>query len=168
MNLERDNIVDNLAKEIEDLKNQNLELKKKVDDFQILKNQFNELKKNYNLIMEEYNKKKEKENEEEQRKKNEEKIEQQRQKEEENLLAMNDNLNLNNNFELKNFDNPKSIAQLPVERLRPKTVAVYCIIENNKRIYQMAYPKYKYFNRDNNGYEESDIIIYNLVTNNID
>ena len=168
MNLERENIVDNLAKEIEDLKNQNLELKKKVDDFQILKNQFNELKKNYNLIMEEYNKKKEKENEEEQRKKNEEKIEQQRQKEEENLLAMNDNLNLNNNFELKNFDNPKSIAQLPVERLGPKTVAVYCIIENNKRIYQMAYPKCKYFNRDNNGYEESDIIIYNLVTNNID
>ena len=32
----------------------------------------------------------------------------------------------------------------------------------------MAYPKCKYFNRDNNGYEESDIIIYNLVTNNID
>ena len=30
MNLERDNIVDNLAKEIEDLKNQNLELKKKL------------------------------------------------------------------------------------------------------------------------------------------
>ena len=118
--------------------------------------------------MEEYNKKKEKENEEEQRKKNEEKIEQQRQKEEENLLAMNDNLNLNNNFELKNFDNPKSIAQLPVERLRPKTVAVYCIIENNKRIYQMAYPKCKCFKKDNDGYEESDIIIYNLITNNID
>ena len=164
--LKSNDIVDVLAKEVEGLKKANVELKKNNED--ILK-QFNEIKNNYDLLMEEYNKTKKKEKEEEQRKIDEEKKEEQRQKDEENFSAMNDNLNLNNNFEFKNFENLQFIEAIPVEEMRPKTVAVYSIIKNNKRLYQMAYPKYKfYYYGEHNKVENSDIIIYNLTSNKID
>ena len=166
--LKSNDIVDVLAKEVEGLKKANVELKKNNED--ILK-QFNEIKNNYDLLMEEYNKTKKKEKEEEQRKIDEEKKEEQRQKDEENFSAMNDNLNLNNNFEFKNFENLQFIEAIPVEEMRPKTVAVYSIIKNNKRLYQMAYPKYKFYYSGGDycyKYENSDIIIYNLTSNKID
>ena len=163
--LKSNDIVDVLAKEVEGLKKANVELKKNNED--ILK-QFNEIKNNYDLLMEEYNKTKKKEKEEEQRKIDEEKKEEQRQKDEENFSAMNDNLNVNNNFEFKNFKDPQFIEAIPVEEMRQKTVAVYCIIKNNKRLYQMAYPKYKFYFQHDYKNENSDIIIYNLTSNKID
>ena len=164
-NLEKGDFIGVLAKEFEQLKNKNKELENKIDELQ--KNN-NILKNNYDLLMEEYNKKKEKEKEEEQRKIDEEKKEEQRQKDEENYSAMNDNLNLNNNFEFNNFENIENKEAIPVKEMMPKTVAVYCIIKNNKRVYQMAYPKYEYYYRNDYKYEKSDIIIYNLITNKID
>ena len=86
-------------------------------------------------------------------------------KDEENFSAINDNLNLINNFEFKNFDNIKNIDTIPARQEQPKTVAVYCIIKNNKRLYQMAYPKY--ITCDENG-KQSYIIIYDLISNKID
>ena len=132
-NLEKSDFVGVLAKEVEQLKKKNKDLENKIDELQ--KNH-NILKNNYNLLMEEHNKKKEKEKEEEQRKIDEEKKEEQRQKDEENFSAMNDNLNLNNNFEFNSFENIECKEAIPVKRMKPKTVAVYCIIKNNKRVYQ--------------------------------
>ena len=167
-NLEKGDFIGVLAKEFELLKKKNKELENKIDELQ--KNN-NILKNNYDLLMEEYNKKKEKEKEEEQRKIDEEKKEEQRQKDEENYSSMNDNLNLNNNFEFNNFENIENKEAIPVKEMMPKTVAVYCIIKNNKRVYQMAYPKYEYYcNNTYHNYEigKCDIIIYNLITNKID
>ena len=113
----------------------------------------------------EHNKIIEKEKEEQQKKLDEEKKEEQRQKDEENFSAMNDNLNLTNNFDFKNFDTLQNIDTIPVEQMQPKSVAVYCIIKNNKRLYQMAYPKNKIYDQYN---KQSYIIIYNLISNKID
>ena len=164
-NLEKSDFVGVLAKEVEQLKKKNKDLENKIDELQ--KNH-NILKNNYNLLMEEHNKKKEKEKEEEQRKIDEEKKEEQRQKDEENFSAMNDNLNLNNNFEFNSFENIECKEAIPVKRMKPKTVAVYCIIKNNKRVYQIAYPKNEFYYRNDYEIRRSDIIIYNLITNKID
>ena len=164
-NLEKNDFVGVLAKEVEQLEKKNKELESKIDELQ--KNN-DILKNNFDLLMKEYNKKKEKENEEEQRKIDEAKKEEQLQKDEENYSAMNDNLNLNNNFKFKNFENIENKEAIRVKEMMHKTVAVYCIIKNNKRVYQMAYPKYEYYYINNNKYGNSDIIIYNLITNKID
>ena len=47
--------------------------------------------------------------------------------------------------------------------MKPKTVAVYCIIKNNKRLYQMAYPAYSNYNS-----KYTHIIIYDIISNKID
>jgi len=152
--LNKEDKADFLAKEVEQLKKKNKELENKINELQ---------KKHNDLLMNEHNKKIEKEKEEEQKKIEEEKKEEQRQKDEENFSAINDNLNLINNFEFKNFDNIKNIDTILVEQMQPKTVAVYCIIKNNKRLYQMAYPAYSNYNS-----KYTHIIIYNIISNKID
>ena len=154
--LNKEDKADFLAKEVEQLKKKNKELENKINELQ---------KKHNDLLMNEHNKKIEKEKEEEQKKIEEEKKEELRQKDEENFSAINDNLNLINNFEFKNFDNIKNIDTILVRQEQPKTVAVYCIIKNNKRLYQMAYPKYIVC--DEYG-KQSYIIIYDLISNKID
>ena len=154
--LNKEDKADFLAKEVEQLKKKNKELENKINELQ---------KKHNDLLMNEHNKKIEKEKEEEQKKIEEEKKEEQRKKDEENFSAINDNLNLINNFEFKNFDNIKNIDTILVMQNQPKTVAVYCIIKNNKRLYQMAYPKYIKYNKYD---KQSYIIIYDLISNKID
>ena len=133
----------------------------------------NELKKNNDLLMEEYNKIKEKEKEEEKRKIEEEKEkekriieekkeEEKRKIEEEKLLSLNDNVNYINNFKFDNFQELKNIDSISYNNCNYKCVAVYCIIKNNERLYQMAYPKYK------NSTSTSHIIIYNLILNKVE
>ena len=152
--LNKEDKADFLAKEVEQLKKKNKELENKINELQ---------KKHNDLLMNEHNKKIEKEKEEEQKKIEEEKKEEQRKKDEENFSAINDNLNLINNFEFKNFDNIENIDTILVEQMQPKTVAVYCIIKNNKRLYQMAYPAYSNYNN-----KYTHIIIYNIISNKID
>ena len=154
--LNKEDKADFLAKEVEQLKKKNKELENKINELQ---------KKHNDLLMNEHNKKIEKEKEEEQKKIEEEKKEELRQKDEENFSAINDNLNLINNFEFKNFDNIKNIDTILVRQEQPKTVAVYCIIKNNKRLYQMAYPKYITCGEYG---KQSYIIIYDLISNKID
>ena len=152
--LNKEDKADFLAKEVEQLKKKNKELENKINELQ---------KKHNDLLMNEHNKKIEKEKEEEQKKIEEEKKEEQRKKDEENFSAINDNLNLINNFEFKNFDNIQNIDTILVEQMKPKTVAVYCIIKNNKRLYQMAYPAYSNYNS-----KYTHIIIYDIISNKID
>lgn len=156
IDLKEEDKVDFLAKEVEQLKKRNKELENKIDELQ---------KKQNDLLMIEHNKKIEKEKEEQQKKIDKEKIEEQRQKDEEMFSAMNDNLNLTNNFDFKNFDTLQNIDTIPIYFMQPKTVAVFCIIKNNKRLYQMAYPKCKIYDQYN---KQSYIIIYNIITNKID
>ena len=79
---------------------------------------------------------------------------------------MNDNVNLINNFKFENFPELKYIESISCGRnCYNKTVAIYCIIKNNERLYQMAYCKNKYYSKNN---YSSHIIIYNLISNKIE
>ena len=114
-NLEKEDIINILRKEVE----QN---KKTID----------ELKKNIDFLMEEYNKKIKKEKEAEEKEK-------QLQKEEEELSSKNDNLNLINYFKCDKIQRLDKIEILTVNSgLENDTVVIYCMIKNNKRLYQMA------------------------------
>ena len=154
--LKNDDIVQALMKEVEQLKKTVIEKEKKNE----------ELKKNVDLLMEEYKKIKEKEEKEEKRKIEDEKNEDNWKIEEEKFSSMNDNANLINNFKFENFPELKYIESISCGKYCNKnTVAVYCIIKNNERLYQMAYCKNKYYSQ----YDySSHIIIYNLVLNKIE
>ena len=126
--------------------------------------------------MEEYNKIKEKEKEEEKKEENrnieeekrkieEEKKEENIKKEEEKFSSLNDNVNLINNFKFENFRELKYIDGISGVNCDKKSVAVYCIIKNNERLYQMAYCKNKVYSEN---YKTACIIIYNLVLNKIE
>ena len=116
--------------------------------------------------MEEIKKMKEKEKEEEKIKLEDKKNEEKWKIEEEKFSSLNDNVNLTNNFKFENFPELKFEESISCGRgFQPKSVAVYCMIKNNKRIYQMAYCKSKYYSQDNS---YGHIIIYNLVSNKIE
>ena len=160
--LSKEEILQILIKEVFQSKKQILLLEKKVieneqkynakiKDLKIdYEQKIEEIKKNNNLLLEEYNKRKQKEKEEEEnRKKEEEKI------------ALNDNVNLINNFKFENIDKIKNINVISndLNITFMKSVAVYTIIKNNESLYEIAYPDNK------NGY---NIIIYNLLLNKIE
>ena len=154
---EKNEIVQALMKEVEQLKKTVIHYEKKIE----------ELKKNNDLLMEEIKKIKEKEKEEEKIKIEDEKNEEKLEKEEEKFSSLNGNVNLVNNFKFENFpelENVKSVSS-DNRRFQCKTVAVYCMTKNNKRLYQMAYAKNKYHGQK---MYSCHIIIYNLVTNKIE
>ena len=158
---EKNEIVQALMKEVEQLKKTVIHQEKKIE----------ELQKNNVLLMEEIKKIKEKEKEEEKIKIEDEKNEEKWKKEEEKFSLLNDNVNLVNNFKFENFPELKYMKSVSsVGGFQCKTVAVYCMIKNNERLYQMAYGKTKYYFRDNNSQDiySSQIIIYNLVSNKIE
>ena len=154
--LKKDDIVQALMKEVEQLKKTVIEQEKKNE----------ELKKYVDLLMEENKKAKEKEKKEEKRKNEDEKNEENWKIEEENFSSMNDNVNLTNNFKFENFPELKYIESISCGKSDcNKNVAVYCIIKNDERLYQMAYCKNKnYSNYNYSGH----IIIYNLMLNKIE
>ena len=160
--ISKEEILQILIKEVIQSKKQILLLEKKVieneqkynakiKDLKIdYEQKIEEIKKNNNLLLEEYNKRKQKEKEEEEnRKKEEEKI------------ALNDNVNLINNFKFENIDKIKNINVISndLNITFMKSVTVYTIIKNNESLYEIAYPDNK------NGY---NIIIYNLLLNKIE
>ena len=160
--LSKEEILQILIKEVIQSKKQILLLEKKVTEneqkydakIKDLKMDYEqkieEIKKTNNVLLEEYNKRKQKEEEEENKKKEEEKI-----------ISLNDNVNLINNFKFKNIDKIKNINVISndLSITYMKSVAVYTIIKNNERLYEIAYPDNK------NGY---NIIIYNLLLNKIE
>ena len=116
--------------------------------------------------MEEIKKMKEKQKEEEKIKLEDKKNEEIWKIEEEKFSSLNDNVNLTNNFKFENFPELKFEESISCESgFQPKNVAVYCMIKNNERLYQMAYCKNKYYSREN---WRNHIIIYNLVSNKIE
>ena len=121
-NLEKEDIINILRKEVE----QN---KKRMDK---LEEENRKMKKNIDFLMEEYNKKIKKEKEAEEKEK-------QLQKEEEELSSKNDNLNLINYFKCDKIQRLNKFEILTVNSgLENDTVVIYCMIKNNKRLYQMA------------------------------
>ena len=165
-----DDIVQALMKEVE-------QLKKECNKIKELENKIDELKKNNDFLMEEFNKIKEKEKEEEKRKIEEEEEKQKRKiKEEEEekkrkteeleLSSFNDNVNYINNFKFENFQNLKKTDEISINKIDSNNVvAVYCIIKNNERLYQMAYIEKFY---DGSSYWLSNIVLYNLVLNKVE
>ena len=120
-----------------------------------MKKENEKMKKDIDLLMGEYNKKIEKEEKEKQLQKEAEKKETQLQKEEEELSSKNDNLNLINYFKCDNIKQMQHIDTITHPYFYFSDVAVYCIIKNNKRLYQMTGS----FNNNSKYY----IIIYDLV-----
>ena len=121
-NLEKEDIINILKKEVE----QN---EKRMDE---LEEENRKMKKDIDFLMEEYNKKIKKEKEAEEKEK-------QLQKEEEELSSKNDNLNLINYFKCDKIQRLDKIEILTVNSgLENDTVVIYCMIKNNKRLYQMA------------------------------
>ena len=150
--LKKDDIVQALMKEVEQLKKTVTEQEKKNE----------KLKKCIDLLMEENKKIKEKEKKEEKKKIEDEKNEENWKIEEEKFSSMNDNVNLINNFKFENFPELKYIESISCGISSNKIVAVYSIIKNDERLYHMAYCKHKQCAH------RSHIIIYNLMLNKIE
>ena len=173
---ENENKCNELEKKILLLEKKIIENEDKMNELKkVYEQKYKELKTNNDILLEEYNKKKEKEKEEENRKKEEEKIEELRKKEEkekeelqkkeaekieeirkkeeENLNKLNDNVHLINNFKFDNYDQLKSINLIWEDNISYLEFAVYCIIKNNERLYEIAYGKRGFIN------------IYNLILN---
>ena len=148
MELEKEDIIDILKKEVE--KNE-----KKMEELQ---KENEKMKKELDFLMGEYNKKIEKEEKEKQLQKEAEEKEKQLQKEEEELSSKNDNVNLINYFKcdnIKQMQNIDSIA-IPNACFSINNAAVYCIIKNNERLYQIAF---SYLDYNKNFF----IMLYDLI-----
>ena len=149
MNSEINSLKKTYEEKINNLENKIVENEKKYDKV------INEIKKDYEkkikeindnikLLLEDYNIKKEKE-----------RIEENKKKEEEKIYALNDNVNLINNFKFDNVNNLRNINVISndLSITHMKSVAVFNLIKNKEKLYEVAYPENK------NGY---NIIIYNL------
>ena len=147
----KEDIIQGLMKEVEQLKKKEISNEKKIDEL--------------NLFMEEYKKIKEKEKKEEEKKIEEVKNEENIKIEEEKFSSLNDNVNLINNFKFENFRELKFREEISGVNCNVKSVAVYCIIKNNERLYQIAYCKNKDYSKEE---KTAHIIIYNLVLNKIE
>ena len=162
--LEKDDKINALLKEVENIKKESNEkyiyYEKKIDE---LKKENEKMKKDIDFLMGEYNKKIEKEKQEEIKRINEEQKEKEFQKEIEEFSSKNDNVNLINDYkfenikEIKNIKNTDTIAFPKAEFHNINSVAVYCMIKNNERLYQMAYCQ------KNKEHDYYYIIIYDLI-----
>ena len=76
-------------------------------------------------------------------------------------MALNDNVNLMNNFTFENKNQLKNVDHISFNSSSRKAVADYCIIKNNEKWYQLAYPK------NNDEYFDFRIMIYNLISQRI-
>ena len=146
----------------------NLELKQikidKEEGYLMLSNKINEMNKKMDLMFEDYLKRKQEEEikkkEEEEKQKKEELIIQ----EEEKKLKLNDNVNLYNDFQSKNIDmeDVYSISNIAILKIR-NSLAVYPIIRNNERLYELACYKLKYIKNEREYF--INIVIYDILLN---
>ena len=137
-----------MKKKISELERNIVEIKKEI--LTIKENQKKESEKNIELILENYLKRKQ---EEEIKKQKEEEIKRQEKEkiirqEEEEKLKLNDNVNLINDFHIENNVNMKYFNTLSSWSIctNSKTVAVYSIIRNNERLYELACGKLGVYN----------------------
>ena len=158
-----------LLNEVKGLKKEVLEMKKRLDEkdkeiLEIKEDLRKEKNKNIELLIEEYFKKK-KEEEDKNKQKNEELIRQQ----EEKRLEHDDNVNGLNDFHCQNIKNMTEINHISNGRfnLNLQTVAVYTIIRNDERLYELACLKYIYDYINEYSTLSSCIVIYNLLSNQI-
>ena len=130
----------------------------KDEAYPILLNKINEMNKKIDLMYEDYLKRKQEE-EIKKQEKEKQKYEELIRKEVEKKLKLNDNVNLSNDFQSKNIDLKEyySIAKENFHNDR-NCIAVYPIIRNNERLYELACIK-----EDSNRY--SNIVIYNILLN---
>ena len=120
------------------------------EKFNNLENKIKEINDNIKILLEDYNNKKE-----------QERIENNKKKEEEKISTLNDNVNLINNFKFNNVNNLRNINVISndLDLTYMKSVAVFNLIKNNERFYEVAYPENE---------NEFNIIIYNLSLNKIE
>ena len=156
-----------LLNEIKEIKKELLENKTNLKDFkkEISSNQEkqrNEMKKEMLLLFEDYLKKKN----EEENKKEQEKEKLLRQQEEEKLKH-NDNTNYLNDFQCENIENMRDINYISNQKfnLQNKSVAIYSIIRNDKRTYELACFKRGQIYRES--YYYFNIVIYDILLNEI-
>ena len=152
-----------LLNRINEMNNKILELEKNLNEMkkEKLENQGNEKKEKIELLIEDYLKKRQEE--EEIKKQKEEELLREK---EEKIIQLNDNVNLLNDFQYDNKNDLKEFDYLPNSKLelQSKSLAVYSIIRNNKRFYELACAKRgKYIN--NTRYY--DIVIYDILLNKI-
>ena len=104
---------------------------------------------------------KKKEEEDKNKQKNEELLRQQ----EEKRLQYNDNVNYLNDFQCQDICNLTDIKHISDEKfdLKRQTVAVYAIIRNNERFYELACPK----KMTKGSSEYPGIVIYNILSYHI-
>jgi len=146
----------------------NLELKQikidKEEGYLMLSNKIDEMNKKIDLMFEDYLKRKQEEEikkkEEEEKQKKEELIRQ----EEEKKLKLNDNVNLYNDFQSKNTDmeDVYSISNIAILKVR-NSMAVYPIIRNNERLYELACYKLNYIKNEREYF--INIVIYDILLN---
>ena len=155
MNSEINNLKKQYEEKLNNLENKIMENEKKYDNIinQIKKDyekKIIEINDNIKLLLEDYNNKKE-----------QEKIENNKKKEEEKISISNDNVNLINNFQFNNVNNLRNINIISnnLNITYMKSVAVFNLIKNNERFYEVAFPENK---------NEYNIIIYNLSLNKIE
>ena len=179
---ERD-IISTLLTKFKEMEKEVLELKKNINEMNkrlssIEENQGNEMNKKIELLFEDYLKRKKEEEEilkkeEEIRIQKEEEIKRQkeeeikRQKEEELIRQKeeekyNDNVNLFNDFQCQDVHNIKDFDYISNNfNLNSTNVAVYSIIRNNERLYELACCKIGKRDKD----DKYDIVIYNILLN---
>ena len=160
-----------LLKENKEMKKKILELERNIEEIKkeiltIKENQKNVNNKNIELVFENYLKLKQ---EEEIKKQKEEEIKRQEKEklirqEEEEKLKLNDNVNLSNDFHIENVDNVKEFNTLSNGKIstNSKTVAVYSIVRNNERLYELACSKRGIYSTD---HYQFNIAIYNILLN---
>lgn len=117
-------------------------LKKKIDE---MEEKIKELNTKVDIMYEDYLKRKQ---EEEEKQKKEKLIRQ----EEEKKLKLNDNVNLINDFQTNNIDIKEFYSISYFDQI-PNTIAVYPIIRNDERLYELACVK------------KGNIVIYNILLN---
>lgn len=164
-----------LLRQYNEMKQEMIEMQKNINEMKkeiisIKEKQRNENNKNIDILIEDYLKRKK---EEEIKKQKEEEIKRQEEEnkirqEEEEKLKKNDNVNLINDFKCENIDNMQLVDHISNGKLSlyNNNVAVYSIIRDNERLYELACGKigqystyYKYYNYD--------IVLYNIVKNKI-
>ena len=161
-----DNVNPILLNKLSEMNNKILELEKKLNEKkrEKLENKGNEENKKIESVTEDYLKKKK--IEEEIKKQKEEEL--LREKEEKRIKS--NDINLLNDFQ---FDNTKILKAFDyfytkgLDVKSNKSVAIYSIIRNNKRFYELAYARRgEYYNTNGTQYYYN-IAIYNILLNNI-
>ena len=136
-----------LSNQINEMKEKIIELEKNLNETK------KEIKEKIDIIYEDYLKKKKdeeiKKKQEEDKQKKEELIRQEEEK------KLNDNINLRNDFQSQKID-MKEFYSISNKNIRKEknTIAVYPIIRNNERLYELACVKYGH-----------TIVIYNILLN---